>query len=353
MKTPRTDAHTPSAIQPLEYTFVEGLEFPRANDMFPVRIGMESYMQLLADGTLAQIHEGPDRCDVCGAAYMSGAIYWHRPSGEAITIGWRCAEKMMFGDLYRKIEGKRRRDRALARAARWADYRKIIGTAGPAVMKALRVDHYITQDIRAKILSRPEWGLTPKQQDLLLKLEQQVEERKAQRYVPIPAVEGRMQIVGTVVSVKQYDGHFGPSLKMVVRIDTEDGAWMCWGTFPASLEDEADLAWGGYQGAPGATVSFEASLKGGGDDEHFGFFKRPSKAKFIGVEPAVMTTIYDPPVEAKELNEDSPWSHGHSPTGSWQTESLQEMADRDLEDRRRRGLDRKVPSPSSIMDTDK
>ena len=53
--------------------------------------------------------------------------------------------------------------------------------------------------------------------------------------------------------------------------------------------------------------------------------------------------------EKMHLEDDSPCPHGSSPTPAVAAESLQDMADRDLEDRRRRGLDRKVPSPASIM----
>ena len=224
------------------------------------------------------------------------------------------------GRLLQKIED--------TRAARWADYRRVISTVGPKVMRALRADHYITRDIRAKLIALPERGLTPRQQDLLLKLEQQVEERKNQKFVAIPKAEGRLQIVGKIVSVKPYEGQFGRSLKMVVRVETDEGAWMCWGTFPDSLEREADRAWGSYRGATGATISFEASLKGGGNDEHFGFFKRPSKAEFvgrIGLQVALEkfhSKEADPAVDQDELDQkenpldyvnvtlspDTPWS---------------------------------------------
>ena len=90
----------------------------------------------------------------------------------------------------------------------------------------------------------------------------------------IPVPEGRQQVSGEVVSVKTEDNRYaryGPAtVKMLVR---DDRGFKVWSTAPSSLLDEPSLK--------GRRVTFTASLTRSGDDEHFGFGKRPTKASFL------------------------------------------------------------------------
>lgn len=87
---------------------------------------------------------------------------------------------------------------------------------------------------------------------------------EAMELEPIPE-EGRMQISGTVLSVKVRYSNFGETLKMVVL---DDRKFKVWGTVPAKL------------GVPekGDHVTFTATVKVSDDDSSFGFYSRPAGA---------------------------------------------------------------------------
>ena len=84
-----------------------------------------------------------------------------------------------------------------------------------------------------------------------------------------PLEEGRREIMGDVISTKWQDSDFGGGMKMLVR---EPNGNKIWGTVPAAI-DTPDLV--------DETVIFTATVKRSGNDEHFGFFSRPSAARIL------------------------------------------------------------------------
>lgn len=90
---------------------------------------------------------------------------------------------------------------------------------------------------------------------------------------PLPT--GRQRLVGEIVSVKTKNTPYGEQLKMIVRL--ADGNKV-WGTVPGVLEDEA---YADQFELKGSQVSFTATVERAQDDEHFGFFKRPSGARIL------------------------------------------------------------------------
>lgn len=76
---------------------------------------------------------------------------------------------------------------------------------------------------------------------------------------------GRVEITGTVTTTKWVDNGFGGSLKM--RVESPEG-WAVWGTVPSALDVEK-----------GDTVTFTATVEPSRDDQTFGFYKRPAKAR--------------------------------------------------------------------------
>lgn len=90
-------------------------------------------------------------------------------------------------------------------------------------------------------------------------------ERKAQSE---PVIEGRIQISGEVVSIKEQESIYGITTKMLVR---DDRKFNVWGTVPSSI----------YDVEVGQRVEFTATVEASTDDETFGFYKRPSKAKLM------------------------------------------------------------------------
>ena len=62
---------------------------------------------------------------------------------------------------------------------------------------------------------------------------------------------------------------------MTLKVETDAGTWLAWGTCPSGLL-------GGDFGIRGCRVRFDAKLTRSDRDEHFAFFKRPTK-------PAILT----------------------------------------------------------------
>lgn len=87
----------------------------------------------------------------------------------------------------------------------------------------------------------------------------------------VPVVEGRYEIVGTIISLKCVETAYGESWKMLVEAESDKGGvFRVFGTYPKALDDaDADR---------GDKVRFTAQVTRSGKDESFGFFKRPTGA---------------------------------------------------------------------------
>jgi len=98
--TTRTDAHRPSAINPLDYQFV-------AHDYYGSAFGMDEALKgernafrahMASTGGKFSGHEHGGTCFVCGAAAMYVAKFFHPKSNTYIVTGEDCANKMHMGD---------------------------------------------------------------------------------------------------------------------------------------------------------------------------------------------------------------------------------------------------------------
>ena len=83
---------------------------------------------------------------------------------------------------------------------------------------------------------------------------------------------GKIEISGIVLTTKWQESMYGSTLKMLVQ---DDRGFKVWGSVPSKLEN-----------VKGRSVSFSATIQPSEDDEKFGFFKRPTKAKFNEAEAA-------------------------------------------------------------------
>lgn len=271
--TSRTDIHRPSVLVPTAYTYI--LDFCNSKDFMPAVNRTEALTIYKLKG--AHIHGGIFSCDICGAHYTYGTLFMHDATGEIISVGHDCADKL---HLLRDCEAAER----LMRQAKAAGLRAIetlerymglvaFVRANRALMADLAVDHPIIQDIRAKLVSTgARWGLSEKQRALILKLATE-SRQPPEKHVPVPVCEGRMLVEGTVASVKVVDSFYGQQCKITVKVETPDGSWLVYGTAPAALLDERDLR--------GKRVSFMARVERGGRDPHFGFFSRPTKLQLV------------------------------------------------------------------------
>lgn len=115
-------------------------------------------------------------------------------------------------------------------------------------------------------------------------------ERQAERAAEIasagPFPEGRVLIEGEVVSDKwTEDRGYGSQHKMLVKL--ADGNKI-YGTVPRTIEDACVNSWDQQTGdvipgmeLRGAHVRFTATAERSRDDEHFGFYSRPTKAEIL------------------------------------------------------------------------
>jgi hypothetical protein len=91
-----------------------------------------------------------------------------------------------------------------------------------------------------------------------------------------PAPEGRVEVTGTVLSVKSQAGMYGISWKMLVKLEDNNKVWC---SVPSS---------GSF--VKGNKVTFVATFKRSKDDEHFSYGSRPKLPKAPKrAEPAVLS----------------------------------------------------------------
>ena len=134
-----------------------------------------------------------------------------------------------------------------------------------------------------------EWGhLTEKQEAAVRKIMadrkeragKRNAEREAERAAAADCPEGRVNLTGVVVSTDLRENTFGDTWKMLFK---SDEGFKLWGTVPNALFgwDEECRPHLHADDMPGKRVTFTATVTQSADDEKFGFFKRPGKAKWV------------------------------------------------------------------------
>lgn len=233
-------------------------------------------------GALYERMNGQDRCDHCGKvwAFRYECFVRYIPTGELLLFGSTCVAEAIADDKAALAERRLGQAAELrAKVAAWtAEYPE--QAAALETYKAeveagtLDFDSFLDDLVRSL---RTYGSLTEKQSAWPVKaLEnaRKFQAARAEREAKMAAApklevaEGRQEVVGTVVSTKWVDNDFGGSLKMLVEL--EDGNRL-WGTVPSSLSGVL----------LDAKVAFTAKLEVSDNDEHFGFFSRPTKARLL------------------------------------------------------------------------
>jgi hypothetical protein len=319
---PRKDIHRPAAIEPADYEFVAFDYLPSS----PGDIGQAMFLQeqrkrkaahMAKSGGVYSNHEHGGLCHICGSVNaIYSASFYHAKSNSYIKAGLDCAQKLECSgiDAFKKnvkkakeaAAGKRKAQAILveaglgkawelyaadvaARKAHAAAHKEWLDAGGdhhddenssaPKFPEYSR-DELVVQDIVSRLIK---WGnISDKAKDYLAVLLDKIErapeiaaEKAAAKALemadakPVPMVEGRVLVKGEVLSVREQEGFYGVQIKMLVK--ASDG-FKLWGTVPAALVDEVEK---------GSVVEFNAAVKPSDDDEYFGFFSRPSKAKVI------------------------------------------------------------------------
>lgn len=280
----RTDIHRAGAIVPFDYSFVLFYQRDVMEHGEPVPpINIDVVLDMQNAGVPFAKHGGLGHCTVCGARFKSGEVWKHEPTGVHIHIGRDCAVKyeLMVDrtefdlQMERAREGARRSARTKANRAERAEFL----AAHPGLAEALDACmHPIVCDLAARFqIYRT---LSAKQIELALKLH-----REGQQPLPekppedrtVQAPLGKTEFVGRVVSTRAEDGWKGrTAYKMLVRVDTEHGHWLAWGTIPEKLLMSVEPGEHGRIGTlRGKTVRMTARLESG-KDSHFVFMSRPT-----------------------------------------------------------------------------
>ena len=272
----RVDAHRPGAIVPRDYEPILSYLTPGSEpfDSFhmpEVRALCESIGWGRAGGATRMFgHVG--KCGVCGARFRAGDVWRHMPTGDLVHLGHDCASKYELvadrSDFDAAWESIQRRKAVLKEATRRERQYAMFCDHHLGLQRALDLEHPIARDLKEKL--RQYGKLSEKQVALALRLEGEASRPKPEPEKHVPAPLGRLVVRGRVVSKKTHEGPWGDSLKVVVKIETPEGSWLCWGTWSYS-SDRVDV---------GDVVEFRGTLEAG-REPHFAFFKRPSNAKIV------------------------------------------------------------------------
>lgn len=228
-------------------------------------------------------------CDYCGTAIMYVFVV-RGACGTEFKVGCDCVEKTDAGHLVSAVKVAAKRMKAEAKEAREFETGKakacaILTDAGllaawelwnAEYSEAFKYEENTVRDIVGKLVK---WGNVSEKslnyvRVLLGKLAERpaIEAKKAAEVAAAASCPvGRVEIIGEVVSIKEHQGAFGYTLKMLVKHAT---GFKVWGTIPSNLTIEK-----------GAVVMFTATVEPSKDDRTFGFFTRPAKACVI--TPAV------------------------------------------------------------------
>lgn len=283
----RTDVHRPSAIVPSEYRLISydyiGPDPFSGGLLRAERARLREHMA--NTGGKFSNHEHGGTCHVCGATAFYIANFFHAKSNSYIVTGEDCAAKMGLGDpaAFRTFRdkvrvgieaaaGKRKAEAVLKNAGlerAWAIY--------DAEDRTSAYEENTIVDIVGKLVRYG--SVSDKQLDFVRRLLTKIDDRAvvaARRAaedaaaLPVPVTSDRIEISGTVISLKVVDGFgYGQSVtKMLVKTDA---GWKVYGTRPGSLAG-IDR---------GAKVVFTARVERSKDDDRFGWFSRPTNARVL------------------------------------------------------------------------
>jgi hypothetical protein len=282
----RTDIHRPSVVQPEDYVFIACENVKLDGDIgacFFIQAERERIRNHMAHtGGTYSSHNHGGNCHICGAHCIYTALFYHEKTNTYIRTGFDCAEKMFTCDSRTfKTYREACKDALRAKAGR-AKAEEILKEEG--LEKAWTIwqtdqieepkgDVAIIRDIVGKIIR---YGNPTKPQiNFLRQLVDRVErwpeiqaQRAKERESAEDCPEGRLEITGTILSIKEKEYDFGSRWVMTVK---DDRGFLVWGTLPKAFGTTIR----------GAKVKFSAAVTPSDSDSKFGFYKRPTKAEVL------------------------------------------------------------------------
>jgi hypothetical protein len=268
----RTDAHRPGALIPAHYEDWNSYSLATTCGGWPIpRIGVDcsdpiaqhdgkgritgytypvckdtgrccvASTERHARAAGCEVFGSAGRCGVCGAHFGYGTMFKHEPTGEIVHMGHDCANK--YGAMYDlsawEIENGRIRSAAAKHIKRTENDRaraKFLDEH-PGLADAFTVEHRIIADIHARFV---QWhSISDKQIALVMKLANEVRNpappKPEELRVTAPTGKG-VEFEGEIVSAKlSMSEQYGSSWKITVRVQTDAGSWLAWGTCPSNI----------------------------------------------------------------------------------------------------------------------
>jgi hypothetical protein len=278
----RTDIHRPGAIQPHMYTSLGWYALASKRGkilMAKVDAWMGSEESIDFE---ALVYGDWGKCGICGAQFVYGEVWQHNETLDVVHVGHDCADtyKLTSGTDWTAIMDQRARF-LKAEKTRIANeaFRAEVLAKHPGFEAALECPAGYVQGIKRTFFSS-----SPRISDYQIATVFRIAAEHAARQarpeevkVAAPVVAGRTTVKGVVVSKKTHESVYGSKLVMTVKVTTEAGVWLAWGTVPANLLGSLQ---NGEGVKVGDTVEFEAQLQAG-REPHFAFFKRPTKAAIV------------------------------------------------------------------------
>lgn len=279
----RTDIYRPSAINPADFDYV-AFDYIKIEGMFDcARLTAERSVKaahMAKTGGKYSQHEHGGSCHICGASALYTVTFWNRVTNEYIRTGHDCAQKMSFGmgdfDAFHRAVSDALEARAGKKKALVILENAGVGEAWGIYTgdrTAFKYEEVTLSDIVSKLVKYG--AVSDKSIDYLRILLNKIADRprvdaqRAEEYaLANDAPEGRVTVVGEVVSAKWQESHFGEQYKMLVK---HGEGWKVWVTVP--------VAFG--QVNKGDFVTFVATLKRSKDDSKFAFGSRPTGKSIV------------------------------------------------------------------------
>ena len=216
--------------------------------------------------------EDSNKCNCCGSTRLKYACeVVHKPTGTGFWVGRTCAfkiEGLTKGNTLRTVDLKRRSD-AKRKLNTWVaehpEHEEVLIWANGATA------HHIARDMASKLTRYG--SISDKAINFMYKLWDDTKKREENDAIYAPkehAPEGRVEVEGEVLCVKEKFGHYGISYKMLVRLSSTFAK--VWTSVPKAILEDTKR---------GSKVKFTATFKRSDDDKFFAFGSRPSKATLI------------------------------------------------------------------------
>lgn len=232
---------------------------------------------------------GPDwvkkihRCVHCG----NTNVRWitavkHAPTGDVVTFGADCTERLGFANrqdwklaqLKSKAEAKHGRIKIWKARVAYLEANPEIAAAVEQAKGEAHAKNYFVQDVLRKL---DQYGSLSERQAaaVLSSLKRDIEsaERKAAEAVEVKgeAPEGRVEVVGAILSIQDRETDFGVVTKALLKLANNAKVWL---TLPSEAIGSVER---------GDVIKVRATFERSRDDRSFGFGKRPT---FLGKEAA-------------------------------------------------------------------